>query len=107
MNKVTVSYGQTWLDIAMQELGDIERTMELVQLNNRALSNELEAGEVLLVPGFDSKKRSIIQLFRNAANKPASAYTPVAAEQPDQPDQPDPIDEGIGRWAIENDFVLF
>ena len=61
MNKVTVSYGQTWLDIAMQELGDIERTMELVQLNNRALSNELEAGEVLLVPDFDSKKRSIIQ----------------------------------------------
>lgn len=100
MNKVTVSYGQTWLDIAMQELGDIERTIELVRLNNRALSDELEAGEELLVPDFDSKKRSIIQLFRNAANKPASGYTFV------DPEQPDPTDEGVELWAIENDFVL-
>lgn len=103
MNKVTVSYGQTWLDIAMQELGDIERTMELVQLNNRALSDELEAGEELLVPNFDSKKRSIIQLFRTAANKPASGYTFIVAD-PQQ--QPEPIGEGVGFWTFENDFVV-
>jgi hypothetical protein len=99
MNKVTVSYGQTWLDIALQELGDMERAIELAQLNGRAITDELQAGEELIAPDFDSEKRSIIQLFRNAANKPASGDTFSAAE-------PGSTGEGIEFWAIENDFVV-
>lgn len=99
MNKVTVSYGQTWLDIALQELGDMERAMEIALLNDRSITDELQAGEELMVPDFDTEKRSIIQLFRNTANRPASSDTFSAAAS-------GTIGEGIEFWAIEHDFVV-
>ena len=99
MAKVTVSYGQTWLDIAMQELGDVERVMELTLLNGRSLTDSLQAGEVLNVPDFDVSKRRLIQLFANSANKPASGESFNA-------DDAVSIGEGIEFWAIENDFVV-
>ena len=99
MNKVTVSYGQTWLDIALQELGDMERVIELALLNDRAITDDLQAGEELMVPDFDSTKRDIVQLFGNSANKPASGDTFIAAE-------PDSNGEGIEFWALEYDFVV-
>jgi hypothetical protein len=98
MTKVTVAYGQTWLDIAMQELGDIERTIELAQLNGRSITDALEAGEILNVPDFDTSRRSIVQLFRNNANKPASGDNMIA--------DTGTVGEGIEFWAIENDFVV-
>ena len=97
MTKVTVSYGQTWLDIAMQELGDIERAIELARLNGRSITDALEAGEVLNVPAFDSSKRSLVNLFSNKANKPASGDTFTSA---------DAGNEGIEFWALENDFAV-
>ncbi|MFL5747213.1 MAG: hypothetical protein ACJ751_21240 [Niastella sp.] len=100
MTNVTVSYGQTWLDIALQELGDMERAIELAQLNGRAITDDLQAGEALLVPDFDQEKRSIIQLFRNTANRPASGDTFNAAEPGSTGN------EGIEFWAIENDFIV-
>ena len=99
MTKVIVSYGQTWLDIAMQELGDIERVVELVQLNNQSLTTPLEAGTVLNVPDPDPSKNRIIRLFRTDANKPASGVTSATASST--------TGEGIEFWAIENDFVVF
>jgi hypothetical protein len=100
MTKVTVSYGQTWFDIAMQEMGDVERTIELAQLNGRSITDPLEAGEVLMVPDFDSAKKSIVQLLRNKANNPASGDTLIAVD-PDTGSN-----EGIEFWALENDFVV-
>jgi hypothetical protein len=100
MAKVTVSYGQTWLDIALQELGDVERVVELVMLNGRSLTDNLQAGEVLTVPDFDATKRRLVKLFVNAANKPASGDSFTAQ------DNTVSAGEGIEFWAIENDFVV-
>jgi hypothetical protein len=83
----------------MQALGDMERAIELALLNGRAFTDDLQAGEVLMVPDFDSEKRSTVQLFRNAANRPASGDTFIAAD-------PDSNGEGIEFWALENDFVV-
>jgi len=99
MNKVTVSYGQTWLDIAMQELGDIERVIELAQLNNKSFTDILEAGKVMYVPDPDPSKSRIIRLFRTDANKPASGVTSATTSST--------TGEGIEFWAIENDFIVF
>jgi|RhiMetdeSRZDD1v2_1073273.scaffolds.fasta_scaffold04435_26 hypothetical protein len=99
MAKVTVSYGQTWLDIAMQELGNVERAIELALMNGRSLTDNLQAGEVLIVPPFEVSKRSMVQLFANTANKPASGETFIAEDSV-------AIGEGIEFWAIENDFVV-
>lgn len=100
MTKVTVSYGQTWFDIAMQELGEIERVVELAQLNGRSITDELVSGEVLIVPDFDSEKRDIVQLFTTSSNKPASGDSSIAVD-PDTGSN-----EGIEFWALENDFVV-
>ena len=97
MTKVIVADGQTWLDIAMQELGDVERAIELAQLHNRSVTGPLKSGEILTVPDPVASKRSIIQVFRNTANKPASGESSLSIGGL----------EGIEYWAIENDFVVF
>lgn len=99
MGKVTVSYGQTWLDIAMQELGDVERVMELALLNGRSLTDNLQSGEVVIVPAFNVAKRNLVQLFANNANKPASGESIIADTVT--------AGEGIEFWAISNDFTVF
>ncbi len=99
MAKVTVTYGQTWADIAMQELGDAERQLELAFINGRSLTDVLQSGEVIEVPAFDLSKKQTVQLFTNSANKPASGdnFILPGTVQPG---------EGIEFWAIENDFVV-
>jgi hypothetical protein len=99
MHKVTVSYGQTWIDIALQELGDVERLVELALVNGRSLTDNLQAGEVLDVPDYDIAKRTLVQLFTNIANKPASGETLITQDTVS-------LGEGIEFWAIENDFVV-
>lgn len=97
MKSVPVLYGQTIIDIAVQELGDAGRSMEVANLNNRSLSDDLAAGEKLNVPDFDSSKKYLVQLFSNKANAPASADTPDQASIPLT---------GIDYWALTIDFIV-
>jgi hypothetical protein len=50
MKEVKIIFGQTVLDIAVQELGDASRAMELAILNGISLTDELSADQVLVVP---------------------------------------------------------
>lgn len=96
MRKVEVLYGQTFLDIALQETGDLERCMELADAADLQLTAELPAGLVLEVPDPAPEKRSVVLLFSDAANKPASA----------DPAEENNRLEGIGYWIIQQDFVV-
>lgn len=98
MAKVIVQYGQTWLDIAMQEMGDVQRVIEIVQLNGRSLTDELQAGEELEVPVFEPSKRKLVALFSDPANKPASGSNVIGGDTIEG--------EGIEFWGIENDFLV-
>ncbi len=97
MKSVKVLDGQTLVDIAVQELGDAERVMEIAEANEMKVTDDLVSGSEIMVPDFDRTKRSIVNLFSDDANKPASALTV---------DETEGVGEGIGFWIIENDFVV-
>lgn len=97
MTTVKILDGQTIADIAVQELGDAERSTELANLNNMAVTDDLVSGSLLLVPDPESDKTNIVQLFSDPANAPASADSAGGLVAPL---------EGIGYWYLENDFVV-
>jgi hypothetical protein len=97
MKNVPVLYGQTIIDIAIQELGDGNRAFELAQLNNISISDDLNAGQVIVVPDYDLANRYLVQLFSNPSNKPASGDNLSSGVL---------ADVGIGYWALEVDFVV-
>lgn len=96
MKVVKILDKQTTIDIAVQELGDAERAMEVAELNGIPVTQNLIAGQTLLVPDFDISKRNIVQLFKDTSNAPASADDENILS----------ILEGIGYWYLENDFVV-
>lgn len=97
MKTIQVLYGQTIVDIALQELGDPERAVEVAELNSLSLSDDLDGGQLIDVPDYDSDKRDLVNLFTNKANAPASADTGSEVDAPL---------EGIDYWAIQIDFKV-
>lgn len=95
MKDVKVLYQQTITDIAVQELGDAERAIEIAALNGLSLTTALQAGQILTVPDFDITKADTVQLFTNKALAPAS----FADDDFDE-------NEGIDFWALEIDFIV-
>jgi hypothetical protein len=93
--RVKILDGQTLIDIAIQELGDVSRVFEISELNDVSLTAALVPGSYLVLPVADNKKRFMVQLFSDPANKPASACTDEDSEL-----------EGIDYWALEEDFVV-
>lgn len=94
MKEVKVEYGQTLVDIAIQELGDASRAFELAVLNNVNVSDDITPGSLVKVPDVSIDKTSIAKVFNNPALKPASGIAITEEE------------EGIEFWTIEDDFVV-
>ena len=97
MKTVKVLYGQTWLDLAVQETGDATRAMEMAILNDVSMTDSLTAGESVLAPDPERGKKSVVLLFTDKANAPASED--IVGEMKSN-------GEGIEYWAIEKDFVV-
>ena len=95
MKAVKIMYGQTVVDLAIQELGDAARVYDIAALNDISVTDDLQPGVMLWVPDPESDKGVIVQVFATAGNKPASdegmQYTNL---------------EGIDYWAIERKFVI-
>jgi len=94
MKEVKILFGQTIIDIAMQELGDASRIFEVADLNNISVTSDLVPGSLIAVPNPAPEKSNIVKLFSNPALKPASMQT-------DNEDE-----DGIEFWAIEDDFIV-
>lgn len=97
MKTVKILKGQTLVDIAMQELGEASRVMELAVLNGIKVTDALIPGQTVEVMDFDTAKRSVVLLFADDANKPASGG---------MCDVVGGTGSGISFWAIESDFVV-
>ncbi len=95
MKTVIVLDGQTLIDIAEQELGDPERTMEIAVLNGLSPTACLVSGSKLFVPDYDPSKRTLVKMFSQPYNKPASCFCDDKGNK-----------GGIGYWYIENDFIV-
>lgn len=94
MKEVTVLASQTLIDIATQELGDATRLFELALLNGLLPSDEITAGQVLVVPNYAPGKSAVVKALQ--INNPATRSTVVEQENL----------EGIGYWGIGIDFII-
>jgi hypothetical protein len=100
MKKVEIKEGQTLPDILIQELGDMERLFEVALLNEMSVTDELAAGDFILVPESENSKKNIVKIFSDPANKPASGSTEGGAGDWLN------VLEGIDYWAIQYDFII-
>lgn len=95
MSEVVVKQRQSLLDVAIQYLGGIENVFALASENGISITDDLEAGSILLLPNITNKK--IVSAYYVNGYIPATGITEednVLAE------------EGIEFWAIEYDFVI-
>lgn len=92
---IEVLYGQSLLDIAVHHLGNVNRVLEIVNLNGFRLTEDLAAGDFVKMPFADLNDRFITQLFSDKANAPATQFI-------DQTVYPG----GIDYMQIENDFKV-
>ena len=94
MRHITVSEGQTLMDIAVQYLGDGERVFDIMELNGLELTDEPEPGTELLVPEVAIDKVRIAEVFSSRGLMPASM------------EEPENEPGGIDHWAIGYDLVV-
>lgn len=88
-------YGQSWIDIALQQLGTEDRLFELCDLNNAGITDELMANTVITCPAVEAKLKRTVAVLK--AYKPSSVKViPPGGE----------VEEGIEFWAIELDFIV-
>lgn len=92
VRKAIVKTGQTLQDIAIQYCGNLGALSELATMNNLALTQEIAAGQELLLPAVVDKRVEVV--FR------AGGYFPAAGNNFNQDL------EGVGFWGIEFDFIV-
>ncbi len=95
MEIIKISEGQTLIDIAIQYLGDASRYVEIIELNNLTITEDIHAGDELIIPTVTNEKTAIVSLFRKKNIKPASAITDIISEN-----------EGVDYWHIEENFIV-
>ncbi|MGN6604570.1 MAG: LysM peptidoglycan-binding domain-containing protein [Ginsengibacter sp.] len=94
MRTITVSEGQTLLDIAMQYCGDASVLFDIADLNGLEVTDDLVPGQQLLVPDAEIDKQAVADAF-------SDGIIPSSTD-----DNIIPVDEGIEFWAIEDDFIV-
>lgn len=94
--KIEVLEGQTLADIAIQANGDLGSLMNIAMLNGMSITDDVAEGMVIEVPEADSDKQSIVAVFDDKANRPASKIQFSDADMP----------EGIAYWTIGLDFKV-
>jgi hypothetical protein len=94
---IPVSEGQTLLDIALQGSGDLFQVFVIAASNGIDITDDLPVGSLVDVPAPAVDKVYLVDLFTPAYAKPVSADNNVTLIQGR---------DGIGFWAIEDDFIV-
>lgn len=95
MATVNVKPHQCLLDLSMQEKGSIAALFEFALLNNHSITDDLIAGNTMLVPGSDILDMEVWQTLNRAAIIPANGYTAEDERV---------IKGGIGFMGLQIDF---
>jgi hypothetical protein len=114
---ITVSEGQSFIDIAIQYMGDATKAFDIAALNGYAGITDVPLiGTLLNIPDADISSLSIVNTFAATGVIPASV-----TDYSDNANSEEGIGfweiegdfevvfellEGIGNWAIENDFII-
>jgi hypothetical protein len=95
---VTVMPGQTWLDMAMQQLGSVEAVFALAQLNNLSLTADIAPGTQInytLTP----YSNQVVKIYNDNGYHPASGLDTPGPALP-------ALMSGIGYWGIGYTFIV-
>ncbi|MCR4559011.1 MAG: hypothetical protein K5685_02955 [Bacteroidales bacterium] len=93
---VTAAYKQTLLDLALQTGGTAESAMELALINSRSLSDELEAGDEIMLPDTPQNRR-MVKYYDINGILPATGLKPEFSGI---------VNGGINYMGIEIDFIV-
>ena len=91
--KLTVLDRQSIFDVAIQQLGNVEAAFALALENDLSLTDDLTAGQSVIVAG--EKSKAIADYYAAKQLKPATGMTELSA-----------LEEGIEFWYIEYDFIV-
>ncbi len=92
--QVKAILGQSLLDIAVQECGGLDTLVDVAIDNNVSITDDLEAGVALSVNSISNA--DVQRYYKIRGIKPATTLTEDIEES----------GEGIGYWAIEDNFVV-
>lgn len=95
--QVTVLNNQTLQDIAIRYCGTIAAVIDIALLNNISITQELDPGQILIIPIKDYGFQEIVNYFILESKEPA---TSLAEENIIS------IESGIGYMQIENNFKV-
>lgn len=96
MNKAVVQQGQSILDVALQQCGNIEAIFEMAALNSISVTDDLPAGNSLVMP--EAKDGKVVSYYSVNRVTPATAVTLDEINQ-------HPVG-GINFMGIELDFIV-
>lgn len=91
--------GQSTIDIAIQQLGDISGVFGLLELSGLGITDELCTGQQLELPPLQADKQI-------AGYYAAHRIAPATAITIDNTGGGELLLEGIEFWGIEYDFIL-
>lgn len=94
MNTISVKSRQSVFDVAIQACGSVEGAIELAMLNGWSLTEELEAGAVVMVGKEINSKVKRFYDYNEICPATSISTADVIRE------------DGIEYWAIENDFIV-
>ncbi|MDY3352249.1 hypothetical protein PG357_09690 [Riemerella anatipestifer] len=95
MQQITLLHNQSLLDACLQHTGTIEGVFELAMANGLAITDDMEAGQVMKLTEDIKKDRDIFNYYAAKSIQPATAITEVVEKC-----------SGIGCWAIGIDFKV-
>ncbi|MBE9468967.1 MAG: hypothetical protein IMY72_11710 [Bacteroidetes bacterium] len=95
-NFVATLSGQNIFDISIQEFGTIEGIFNIIKNNNYSLSTKINAGTSINTTGDVIDK--LVYNYFAAKSKPVTGSDIIVGAEP--------VLEGIGYWAIENNFRI-
>lgn len=96
---ITVLYNQSLLDLAIQHTGAVENCFAIALANGLAVSDDLRAGAVLILPDAMEPDADVLQYFRSRKIMPATALRTLEQDAAESK----PL--GIGYMKIGTDFI--
>lgn len=97
--QVVILHNQSLLDVALQHSGNIESIFEIILANDLSLTDEVKAGQTLIMPNIISKDNDILSYYTAKKIQPATGFTAEDKQVLER-------QEGISIWAINLDFQV-
>ena len=98
MKEYKIFENQTWFDVSNYLFGDASKAVELAQLNNKSITDDLKAGQIIFYQSEIEKNILVIQSMAQNKSIPATAIDELTINVP--------VDYGVGEMAIESTFIV-